>query len=100
MANDLLQQAQRAEAAVPLPDVAALVEDLEDVPCKTEADRFASMVHEKVLDLIDKHDHSLFGNEFDIAGFVIKRCKLKLCVCVCVCVLGLGLVFFLSSDHD
>ena len=49
--------------------------DLEEVPCQTEADRFARMINDKALELIDKSDRTLFEHKWDVAGFVVKKCK-------------------------
>ncbi|XP_076453192.1 adenosine deaminase domain-containing protein 1-like [Babylonia areolata] len=43
----------------------------EEVPCKTQADRFAMMAHDKALDLIDCTDRSLFETKFDVAAFFV-----------------------------
>ncbi|KAK7087497.1 adenosine deaminase domain-containing protein 1-like [Littorina saxatilis] len=60
-------------AAAAGPQAAAAPDlDVEDVPCRTEADRFARMAHDKALDLIAQYDPALFVHKWDIAAFVMK----------------------------
>lgn len=60
----------RAVAACQLPDLSV---EGEEIPCQTEADRFAVMVHDKLLEVIDGYDRSLYELKWEVAGIVVKR---------------------------
>ena len=76
------------QAAVASQGVKAAELDLEEVPCRTEADRFARMVNDKALELVDRCDRTLFEHQWDVAGFVVKTGTLNFCF-----------VFWIKKDH-
>ena len=50
---------------------------MEEVPCKTDDDLIACMVHDLALEFIDRFYRPLFDHKWDLAGFVVKRGKKK-----------------------